>query len=117
LGPLLLIVCAMAYLVLGGVAHAQIQKHMKPKCRWRGTTHCDADCTHSILAGLSNVLWPIIVPIIIGHVLGGTKIPNKQTRTDNRHERELAEAQHRIDMATLLAEENRILDNQLNFVK
>jgi hypothetical protein len=69
-----------------------------------------------IAVWLYGLLWPVAIPSVAGWVLGGIvgKLSlSKSERTSGRHQRELEEAKHRVEVAKLLEEENRILDQRI----
>lgn len=71
-------------------------------------------------AFLSCLFWPIVSIIVFGMVLSKSKFDSETNiltfkgRTERRRQRELAEAQHRVEVAKLIEQENDILDRQLN---
>ena len=72
-------------------------------------------------AGLTCLAWPIILPIVLAVMacrgdLFKLKLPKREDKDLKRRQREIDEAQHRLQVAKLLEQENKILDRQLNKV-
>lgn len=102
----------MLHLTIGGVAYAKIQAHYRPTCKYLTPNYnnCDSDCGHSFLAGAAIPLWPVILPAMVGVLIGdrgcGTKI-------ERRHAKEIEEAQHQKELARIRMEEDAMLNHQL----
>jgi len=71
-------------------------------------------------AGLTCLAWPVILPIVLavmtcrGDLGLKFKLPKREDKDLKRRQREIAEAEHRLQVAKILEQENRILDRQLN---
>lgn len=68
---------------------------------------------------LSCLFWPLVSIVVFGMALGKSKFDSETSiltfkgRAERRRQSRLAEAQHRVEVAKLIEEENRILDKQL----
>lgn len=105
---ILIIIGAFAYLVIGGSVYRNIQAHYRPLCRRAKISQCDSDCGHSVLAGLSVFLWPITLPVMLG-----VNFKTPQSRNERRRAKELAEAEHKVELARIRAEETAQLERAL----
>lgn len=104
----------MLHFVIGGFAYSQIQARYRPLCKYRGS-QCDSDCPHSFFAGVSVIAWPIIFPVMLGISLGEKK--PKESRDEKRRVKEIAEANHKKELARIAMEEDAMLTHQLAAVK
>lgn len=59
------------------------------------------------------LLWPLLLPAVVGmKMVGGGRA--KQTKIEQRRKEEIAEAQHRKQLAAIAAEELAINESSLN---
>lgn len=107
--------CIMLHFIVGGFAYSRVQARYRPICKYRNTKQCDSECGHSMLAGVSIVLWPIIFPVMLGISVGEGK--GGASRDEKRRAKEIAEANHKKELARIAMEEDAMLTHQLAAVK
>jgi hypothetical protein len=94
------IVGVMLYLAIGGGMGGYAQKVLGHSDYW---SHPGPFFT--------TILWPIVLPAWVG--LQGSKYLSSESRTERRRDREIEEANHRVRLAKLQAQENAELDRML----
>lgn len=97
----------MGHMTIGGASYAKIQQVGRANCRY---VRHNSDCGHNWLAGLSLVLWPVILPCILGALMVGG---GRMGKDEKRRSHEIEEANHRRELARIAAEEDAILTKQL----
>lgn len=105
---LVIISIIMAYAVAGGASFSFIQSSFRPACKYYKTGNCDEFCGHSVVAGLSTLFWPIVLPMTLGIKVGSVLGPSgRQTK----QEKEIEAAEHKVKLAELRAREIAASEN------
>lgn len=108
------IVGIFVYFCAGGFSYTIVQNYSRPRCRWQ-PSNCDAGCGHSIVAGFSVMLWPFILPGLLGVMFGFRS--KRPSRPERRRQVEIAEAKHQVELARIRRMEDEELSRQLEGLK
>lgn len=79
--------------------------------------HCDIECGHRWLGGVGGLFWPIAIAVLPAALLAAMFIgegSKSLTRVDRQRQVEINEAEHRVKLARLKAQEDAILTEQLS---
>lgn len=83
---LIVVASVFSYSTMGGAVGARVQTVGSRKCRY---SEHDSECAHWWLAGVSMLFWPVLLPIMLGYILGQN---DKTVRDRKRAARELEQA-------------------------
>lgn len=108
---LIIIGCIIAYLTTGGYSYAAIQSRLKPKCTSR---YSCGDHGHDIVAGLSVIAWPAVLPICLG-VMMGNRSP--VDRAQRKRAREIENAKHKAELARIKRLEEEEISRRIEAMK
>lgn len=114
---IILVVAIMAYAFVAAVSCTKSQSIVGRSCdsgpelHWVRRGYKSTWCPHSCISfWLMGLLWPIGIPAAIGSQIGKS---NSVDRTTRRREKEIDEAEHKVRLAQIRAQETEALEKAL----
>ena len=100
------VLVVVGYMFLCGVFGKASYRHLENTCT---KEYC---YDHELSSFFIGLFWPIAIPVVLGTV---TKMPrlDHTSRDERRRTKELAEAEHQLELARLKAQESVLIDQQL----
>lgn len=107
---LILVPALMAYFTMSGYVFGRMNSHYKSICKYQRTNNCDGECGHVIGSIISGLVWPVALPIAAGKVLSNSERVSRDTK---RRTKEIAEANHKHELARIEAKTTYELEKAL----
>lgn len=103
---LIIVGCVFTYCMLAGMTRNYVYPIQERRCSYRSDAR--------VYSNLSGIFWPLVLPFFLGQAVANKSSGQRLSRTQRRHQRELAEADHKVELAKKNAKAVEIAERSVN---